>query len=50
MTGDVRSDMDRIREFFADKRGIDPSRVREPRLRAEEDADAAAELTAETGT
>lgn len=50
LTGDVRADMDRVREFFADKRGIDPGKVREPRLRAEEDAAAAAELTAETGT
>ncbi|MEI2716512.1 MAG: 1-acyl-sn-glycerol-3-phosphate acyltransferase [Candidatus Nanopelagicales bacterium] len=37
VTGDVRADMDRVRAFFADKRGVDPSKVREPRLRAEED-------------
>lgn len=34
-SGDVRADMDRIRDFFADKRGIDPRKVRVPRLRAE---------------
>lgn len=37
LTGDVSADMDRIRAFFADKRGVDPSRRSEPRLRAEVD-------------
>lgn len=50
LTGDVRADMDHVRAFFADKHGIDPDKFREPRLRAEEDVAAAAELTAETGT
>ncbi len=45
LTGDVHRDMDHIRAFFADKRGVDPSKARVPRLRAEEDAAAAAELT-----
>ncbi len=34
-TGDVRADMDRIREFYADKRGIHPELFTEPRLREE---------------
>ncbi|KGM11803.1 1-acyl-sn-glycerol-3-phosphate acyltransferase [Cellulomonas bogoriensis] len=37
MTGDVGADMDRIREFYADKRGVRPGRAGVPRLR-EEDA------------
>ncbi len=41
-SGDIRADMDRIRDFFADKRGIDPRKARVPRLRAEE-ADATEE-------
>lgn len=36
-TGDVRADMDVIRAFYADKRGVHPGRRTEPRLR-EEDA------------
>lgn len=32
LTGDVVSDMDRIRAFYADKRGINPERTTEPRL------------------
>ncbi len=47
LTGDVVADMDHIRAFFADKHGVDPSKVREPRLRAEEDPDALAALNAE---
>lgn len=35
MTGDVRADMDRIREFYADKRGVRPGRGSTPRLREE---------------
>lgn len=38
MTGDISADMDRIREFYADKRGIRPHLQITPRLR-EEDAD-----------
>ena len=34
-TGDVRADMDRIRAFYADKRGIRPELATEPRLREE---------------
>ncbi len=37
LTGDVASDMDRIRAFYADKAGVRPERRTEPRLR-EEDA------------
>lgn len=36
LTGDVRADMERIREFYADKAGFHPDRRVEPRL-AEED-------------
>ena len=36
-TGDVRADMDRVRAFYADKRGVRPALRTEPRLR-EEDA------------
>jgi 1-acyl-sn-glycerol-3-phosphate acyltransferase len=32
LTGDVPADMDRIRAFYADKRGIRPERTTEPRL------------------
>lgn len=35
LTGDVRADMDVIREFYADKSGWVPSRRTEPRLREE---------------
>lgn len=34
-SGDIRGDMDRIREFYADKRGINPELAGEPRLRDE---------------
>ena len=34
-TGDVGADMDRVRAFYADKRGIHPERRTEPRLREE---------------
>ena len=34
-TGDVRADMDRIREFYADKTGIRPEGFTPPRLREE---------------
>lgn len=36
MTGDVRADMDRIRAIYADKRGINPEKRTEPRLREED--------------
>lgn len=35
LTGDVRSDMDRIRAFYADKAGLRPEHRVEPRLREE---------------
>lgn len=35
LTGDVAADMNRIRAFYADKAGIDPSKRTEPRLRDE---------------
>ncbi|MBS4751261.1 1-acyl-sn-glycerol-3-phosphate acyltransferase [Nocardioides sp. zg-ZUI104] len=35
-TGDVRADMDLVRAFYADKRGIRPEKRTEPRLREEE--------------
>ena len=35
-TGDVATDMDRVRAFYADKGGIHPERRTEPRLRDEE--------------
>ena len=38
-TGDVRADMDRIREFYADKHGLRPDRFSVPRLREEDQAD-----------
>jgi 1-acyl-sn-glycerol-3-phosphate acyltransferase len=34
-TGDIPADMDRIRAFYADKRGINPELAGEPRLREE---------------
>ena len=37
-TADVVADMDRVREFYRDKRGIHPERRSEPRLREEERA------------
>ncbi len=36
LTGDVGSDMDRIREFYADKHGIRPELTTLPRLREEQ--------------
>lgn len=36
LTGDVSADMDRIREFYADKRGIRPELTTVPRLREED--------------
>ncbi len=36
-TGDMRADMDKIREFYAGKVGIRPELTSEPRLRGEED-------------
>ncbi|HEY1106523.1 MAG TPA: 1-acyl-sn-glycerol-3-phosphate acyltransferase [Agromyces sp.] len=35
LTGDVAADMDRIREFYADKAGVRPDQRVEPRLREE---------------
>ena len=40
VTGDVRADMDKIREFYADKTGIRAELTCTPRLRAEDDDDA----------
>jgi 1-acyl-sn-glycerol-3-phosphate acyltransferase len=37
-TGDVAADMDRIREFFADKRGLKPELTTVPRLKEEDSA------------
>ena len=34
---DVRADMDMVREFYADKRGINPEKRTEPRLRGEDE-------------
>ena len=36
LSGDVTADMDRIREFYADKRGIRPELTTAPRLREED--------------
>jgi 1-acyl-sn-glycerol-3-phosphate acyltransferase len=36
-TGDVRADMDFIRAFYADKRGVNPELRTEPRLREEDE-------------
>jgi 1-acyl-sn-glycerol-3-phosphate acyltransferase len=36
-TGDVRADMDLIRAFYADKRGVKPELRTEPRLREEDE-------------
>ena len=38
LTGEVSSDMDRIRAFYADKTGIRPELAGTPRLREEDDA------------
>jgi 1-acyl-sn-glycerol-3-phosphate acyltransferase len=35
LTGDISSDMDRIRDFYADKSGVKPDHKVEPRLREE---------------
>jgi 1-acyl-sn-glycerol-3-phosphate acyltransferase len=35
-SGDVGADMDRVRDFYADKRGIHPLKRTEPRLREED--------------
>ena len=35
-SGDVRADMDRVREFYADVRGIHPDQATPPRLREED--------------
>jgi len=35
-TGDVRADMDLVRAFYADKRGVHPEQRTEPRLREED--------------
>lgn len=35
-SGDVAADMDRVRAFYADKRGIHPDLRTEPRLREED--------------
>ena len=47
MTGDISVDMDRIREFYADKRGIRPQLQITPRLREEDDTRDAHEGEAE---
>lgn len=36
LSGDVAADMDRIRAFYADKRGVHPHKRVEPRLREED--------------
>ena len=36
LTGDVTADMDRIRDFYADKAGLRPEHRVEPRLREEQ--------------
>jgi 1-acyl-sn-glycerol-3-phosphate acyltransferase len=36
-TGDIRADMDRIREFYADKGGVNPENKTIPRLREEDE-------------
>ncbi len=40
-TGDVRADMDRVRAFYADKRGFKPAAFTPPRLREEDRAEPA---------
>ena len=40
LTGDVKADMEKIREFYADKTGIKPELTCTPRLRAEDDDEA----------
>lgn len=36
-SGDVRADMDIVRAFYADKRGVNPAKRTEPRLREEDE-------------
>ncbi|WP_371744555.1 1-acyl-sn-glycerol-3-phosphate acyltransferase [Georgenia sp. TF02-10] len=38
MTGDLTADMDRVRDFYADKKGVRPERGTSPRLRDEDAA------------
>lgn len=40
-TGDVSADMDRVRTFYADKKGVRPEGRTEPRLREEDSGDEA---------
>lgn len=40
LTGDVRADMDKVRAFYVDKRGIKPADFTPPRLREEVEGDA----------
>lgn len=40
LTGDVKADMDKIREIYKDRVGVRPEKVSVPRLRAEDDDDA----------
>jgi len=47
LSGDVGADMDRIREFYADKTGLKPNRFNVPRLREE---DAALDGTGDAAT
>ena len=44
MTGDMQADMDKIRSFYADKKGLYPEKVGKIRLREETQARADAEL------
>ena len=37
-SGDVSADMDRFRDFYADKRGVKPENKTTPRLREEDSA------------
>ena len=37
LTGDVRADMDIIRDFYSDVRGVNPDRATPPRLREEDE-------------
>lgn len=42
-SGDVRADMDKIRDFYSDKTGLKPDRFATPRLREEDTTAAAAD-------
>jgi len=44
LSGDVSADMDRLRAFFEDKAGVDPSKATRAQMRAESDPVAAEEL------